>query len=272
MQHDTTDDGRTNRRTYLKVLGAGALAAGVAGCLGAGAGGGSNGDGPVSGDSDGRSGKTGGSADTEADSLPSQSAGGADTSDGQSSSKGKERALTLYRFEQPETYTFETHDLTFQKPGRLVVDVTEVTEKGVATVDLHYEVAGQTFDDTVTGLVADGDFEFGLKMSSAGGAMFSYASMPVLLYYATHDEITVGDVWKSLPSGPAVRIEILGTDTYAGVKGYTFTSSLVGGKDGTKQYMEGCMAPDIQMIPHALATDANGEVPFEMTLVSYERK
>lgn len=271
MKIDSTTNGWIDRRTYLKGVSAGALAAGVAGCLGAGTDNGSNGDGPVSGDSDGRSGKPGGSADTGADSSPNQPAGGADSSNGQSS-RENEQALTLYRFEQPETYTFETHDLTFQKPGRLVVDVTEVTEKGIATVDLHYEVAGQTFEDTVEGPVADGDFEYGLKMSSAGGAMFSFASLPVLLYYATHDEITVGDVWKSLPSGPAVRVEILGTDTYAGVKGYTFTSALVGGQDGTEQYMNGCMAPDIQMIPYAVAKDAKGAVGFEKTLVSYERK
>lgn len=267
--NNTTANGQIGRRTYLQGIGAGALAASVAGCLGARAGG-SNGGDPVSADSDGSAGKTGGSAETGAAS-PSQPAGGTDASNGQSS-REKEQALTLYRFEQPETYTFETHDLTFQKPGRLVVDVTEVTEKGIATVDLHYEVAGQTFEDTVEGPVADGDFEFGLQMSPAGGAMFSFASMPVLLYYATHDEITVGDVWKSLPSGPAVRVEILGTDTHAGVKCYTFTSALVGGQDGIKQYMSGCMAPDIQLIPHAVGKDDKGEVTFEMTLVSYERK
>ena len=180
-------------------------------------------------------------------------------------------ALTLCRFKRPETYTFETHSGLRNGVDRFVVDVVEVTEAGVATVHLRYEMTTRTITDTVIGSIADDDLWATLGLSLAGGMFVSRPTRLMLPYYEAHDEITVGEVWS--PAADVAKqpsqTEITGRTTHASVECYTFTT--VAKTLGSETVTTGCLSPELQLVPHMVVTDSAKEVVFATRLVEYER-
>lgn len=268
---ETTTDGRTDRRTYLKLAGTGALAAGVAGCLGLGGNpSNQNGDGAAEDDSgggaSGNSGKDNGDTRPPAD-QPSDGSGPASYTNPLSLN---ERAVTFLRFKRPETYTFETVD-SFGDAGRLVVDVVEATESGEITLKLHYEVERSTFDDTIQYDLSSTSYWAKILASDAGGSYLSSSSrLGLITYYtSTHAQITVGDVYIPKALSGTYKAEITGTDTIAGVKCYTFT--VVFGRGEDKYVDKGCMALSLELLPH-IVNKKGCELQQKMTLVEYEQK
>jgi hypothetical protein len=180
-------------------------------------------------------------------------------------------ALTLCRFERPETHTFETYSRLRNSVDRLVVDVVEVTETGVATIDLRYEMTARTITDTVTGSVADGDLWTTLGLSLAGGMFVSRPIRLMLRYYETHDEITIGEVWS--PTAEVTKqlsqTEITGRTTHAGVECYTFRT--VAETRRSETVTTGSLSPELQLVPQMVVTDSAGEVFFATTLIEYDQ-
>lgn len=179
-----------------------------------------------------------------------------------------ENSPALCRFERPETYTFETYSRLRDSVDRLVVDVVEVTDACV-TVDLRYRMTTRTIEETVVGSVTDGCLRASLRRSLAGGMFLSRPTAAALPPDATRDGMTVGDVWPSSVADTAVVIEITGTDTHAGVEGYTF-STVAGARNERVALVNGCVARNLALPLHWAETDERG-VSRAMTLVEYER-
>ncbi|WP_254536091.1 hypothetical protein [Halomarina litorea] len=279
----TTDRDATAGLTRRQSLGllAATAATGLAGCTGddgtgsPAPGDGAAGDGATA-DGDGSGGTTakgdggettGGAGDDES----GETTGGAgDDESGEGSGGGKVDDLTLYRFERPETYTFETVDglAADGASGRLVVDVTEADGE-TASVDLTYEYGDQRFEDTVSGPV-DEDLQADLMLSRAGGYFFSMGQTGIANYLQVRETVTVGDVWETGGSN-RLRVEITERATLAGVEGYRFVTSLVGGED-EGVVSRGVYSPDLQVLPEFVMEGEEGETALSKTLVEYERR
>lgn len=258
---DATITGLTRRRSLGLVAAAVTALAGCSGDDSAGS--------PTLGDGASTDGGESGETTDRGDGGDTTGGTGDDSGGEGSGGEGEADRLTLYQFERPETYTYETVDGLGADgaSGRFVVDVTEADGE-TASVDLTYEYGDQRFEDTVSGPV-DEDFRTDLMLSRAGGYFFSMGQTGIVSYLQTRETVTVGDVWET-PGSTRVRTEITEKATLAGVEGYRFVTSLVGGEDAG-EVSRGVYSPAVQMLPEFVMEGEAGETALSKTLVEYEQ-
>ena len=225
-----------------------------------------SGDSGDSGDSDGESGdgesgadesSDGSNADSDAD---DGSEGGASGASGSASLDADEEWFNL---STPGRYVFEIESAE-EGTGTMSFETTEVAG-GEATVKVDYELGGESFSSTVTGPV--GEVEPQIAASPAYVYLIAIQLGGFGAGAVGGEELRVGDKFSQESAEGSLLIEVVGTDTYAGVECYAVETRV----NGTLS-QEVCTQEAFSSSPYVVIYDENGDLSERVELIEYERK
>lgn len=206
---------------------------------------------------DGAAGAGGSSDDSSSDSAASSGANGA------SSSSALNAEEEWFNLSTPGRYVFEIESAE-EGTGRMAFETTNVAD-GRATVGVEYELGDESFESTVTGPV--GEVESQLVASPA------YAHLLAIQLggigagaLGGGEELAVGDEFSQQSAEGSLQIEVVGTDSYAGVECYAVETRI----NGTLS-QEVCTQQAFSSAPYVAIYDENGDLTERIELVEYRR-
>ena len=245
----------------------------LAGCTGLGGLGGSGGDETSTASNAGSGGDggsepaaSGGGNATAADAgssggSASGSSGGAES--GSSNDGALDAEEEWFNLSKPGRYVFEIESAE-EGTGRMAFEVTNV-EDGQSTVTTNYEIGGDSAESTVTGPV--GEVESQLVMSPIYGYLIAIQLGGIGAgAVGGGQDLTVGDQFSQQSAEGSTKIEVTGTDSYAGIDCYVVETRI----NGTLN-QEVCTQQAFSSAPYVAIYDENGTLSQRVELVEYER-
>ncbi|WP_160132726.1 hypothetical protein [Halococcus salsus] len=237
--------------------------------------GGGNATAADAGSSGGSASGSSGDADTAAasgssdgsDSSGSSAGGESDSSGGAESGSSNDGALDAeeewFNLSKPGRYVFEIESAE-EGTGRMAFEVTNV-EDGQSTVRTNYEIGGDSAESTVTGPV--GEVESQLVMSPIYGYLIAIQLGGIGAgAVGGGQDLAVGDQFSQQSAEGSTKIEVTGTDSYAGIDCYVVETRI----NGTLN-QEVCTQQAFSSAPYVAIYDENGTLSQRVELVEYER-
>ena len=190
--------------------------------------------------------------------------GASDGAGGASSSVSLDSKEEWFNLSTPGRYVFEVESAE-DGTGTMAFETTEVAD-GQATVKVDYELGDESFSSTVTGPV--GEVEGQIVTSPAYGYLIAIQLGGIgAAGLGGGEELEVGNKFSQESPEGSLLVEVVGTDSYAGVDCYAIETRI----NGTLT-QEVCTQQAFSSSPYVAIYNENGTLEQRVELVEYEAK